>query len=85
MKKLLALLLIPTAALAEPVTITEDVVKACAEVGGCVVILPDGMIIPRPQFDQVLKEMQQNAYRVGVEVGRKEEEQKQKACSRNNT
>lgn len=63
--KALILILLCSAAYADDWVITEDVRKACADQGGCILTLPDGQLVPFA----VIKQALQDAYDEGAKAG----------------
>lgn len=69
-KTLLAVLLTACAAVhAEPWIIDDKTKEECAKAGGCILTIPDGALIPTEQVNQLLKEIQKQAFEAGVEKG----------------
>ena len=71
MKKIiLAVLLTACAAVhAEPWTIDDKTKEECAKMGGCILTIPDGALIPTDQVKQLIQQVQQQAFEAGVEKG----------------
>ena len=50
------------------VTIPKDVMEQCLKDGGCIIVMPDGIVIPKPVFEAKLQEFQQQAYIAGAQT-----------------
>lgn len=66
--KALALLLLPVAVAAQPVEIPAEIVEQCKR-DGCVIIMPEGTVIPKEVINQAILEAQQNAFNEGAKRG----------------
>lgn len=71
MKKIiLAVLLTACAAVhAEPWTIDEKTQEACAKMGGCILTIPDGLLIPVEEVNKIMIDLQKRAFEAGVTAG----------------
>lgn len=71
MKKLfLAILLIACSAVrADPWIIDDKTREECAKQGGCILTIPDGLLIPTKDVNAMIIEVQKQAFQAGVEQG----------------
>lgn len=78
MKLILCLaLLYGTAVHAEDWKIDQKTRDECAKVGGCLLTLPDGHLIPAEALKQMIDELRREAFEAGVHEG-------SKSCKRTN-
>ena len=72
MKKLfLAILLIAcSSAYADPWIIDDKTREDCAKKGGCILTVPDGLLISTKDVNQMIIEMQKQAFEAGLEQGK---------------
>lgn len=54
---------------ADPWTIDDKLKDECAKMGGCILTIPDGALIPTEQVKQLIQQVQQQAYEAGLEKG----------------
>lgn len=62
-------LLYGTAVHAEDWKIDQKTRDECAKVGGCVLTIPDGHLIPVEVLNEMIKQVQRQAFEMGVHEG----------------
>ncbi len=79
MKRLVLSVAACAALSANALEIPDEVVQKCAEIGGCVLLMPQMKLIPMQMIQQQIQEVAQEAYETGKQEGKDEAE---KACAK---